>query len=290
MPRDQDFDLPEEGAELPTGGRPKDGIDKDGNLDSGHIEVSRDEPEATEEQKQMTFMDHLSDLRNMILWIIGGVALAAIVGGIYIEEIINYVLLLPAKNAGMKLQNQQPYGQVYFFFKTILWAGVVLSLPHTLYQIWRFVEPALYKNEKSWAKTIVLFTTFCFISGITFAYFVMLPPMLSFASGFGSDLILNLTDINMYWDTIMMVILAAGLFFEMPMVSYVLSRGGMLSPGVLRKYRRHSIVIILILAAIITPSPDPLNQTIVAGPIYILYEISILISAWAFKKYAEPLT
>jgi len=113
--------------------------------------------------------------------------------------------------------------------------------------------------------------------------------MLSFATSFGTDIILNLTDINEYWDTIMMVILAAGLFFEMPMVSYVLSRGGLLSPGVLKKYRRHSIVIILVLAAIITPSPDPINQSIVAGPIYVLYELSIFISAWAFKKYAAPL-
>ena len=284
MPRDQDF--PELEPQKSTS---ENQAEEDSYVDSGSATAEIENPEENE-SKGMGFMQHLAELRSTLLWIVAGIAVAAILGGIFIEEIIDYVLLLPAKNANMKLQNQQPYGQVYFFFKTVLWCGIVVSLPHTLYQIWRFVEPALYKHEKSWAKTIVLFTTFCFLSGISFAYFVMLPPMLSFASDFGSDMILNLTDINEYWDTIMMVILAAGLFFEMPMVSYVLSRGGLLSPGVLRKYRRHSIVIILILAAIITPSPDPVNQTIVAGPIYLLYEISILVSSWAFKKYAEPLT
>lgn len=277
MPRDQEFD------DQPEFSAPK-GSGK--GMDAGHVEVSSENEPS---EKEMGFMDHLTELRSTLIWIVVGIVIAAILGGIYIEEIVEYILLKPARDAGMKLQNQQPYGQVYFFFKTILWCGVVLSLPHTLFQIWRFIAPALYKNEQSWAKTIVLFTTFCFLSGISFAYFVMLPPMLNFAADFGSETILNLTDINQYWDTMMMVILAAGAFFEMPMVAYVLSRGGLLSPGVLRKYRRHSIVIILILAAIITPSPDPINQTIVAGPIYILYELSIIISAWAFKKYAAPL-
>jgi sec-independent protein translocase protein TatC len=113
----------------------------------------------------------------------------------------------------------------------------------------------------------------------------MIPSMLEFSANFGTDNIRNLIDINDYWGFLMLMILSAGVFFELPMVSFVLSRFGLLTPRFLKKYRRHAIVIILIIAAILTPSPDPFNQLIVASPIYILYEISIIISAVSIKKY-----
>ncbi|GAB5465811.1 MAG: twin-arginine translocase subunit TatC [Candidatus Kapaibacteriales bacterium] len=282
MPRDQEFENIPSPSDMDGDVSGQEEVEGGSNVD---MTVQSDEAEG----KQMGFMDHLTELRSMLLWIVLGIVIASGICAYFIDFIIKEILLAPARNADMKLQNLQTYGQVYFYFKAILWSGVVLSIPHTLYQIWRFVEPALYNNEKSWAKTIVFFTSFCFIAGITFAYYVMVPPMLGFATDFGTDVIQNITDVNEYWSTLMMVILAAGIFFEMPMVSYVLSRGGLLSPGVLKKYRRHSIVVILIMAAIITPSPDPINQMIVGVPIYILYEISIIVSRAAFKKYAEPL-
>jgi len=113
----------------------------------------------------------------------------------------------------------------------------------------------------------------------------MIPSMLNFAAQFGSEEIKNIIDINEYFSFITMMLLASGLLFEMPMVTFVLSRVGILTPAFMRKYRRHSVVVILILAAVLTPTPDPISQLIFAAPLFILYELSILISKIAEKKY-----
>jgi len=123
---------------------------------------------------------------------------------------------------------------------------------------------------------------------VAFSYFVMIPSMLAFAASFGTDQIKNIIDINEYFSFITMILLASGIVFEMPMVSYVLSRVGILTPKFLRKYRRHSIVLILIIAAVITPTPDPISQLIFAAPLFVLYELSIFISYTASKKYNVP--
>lgn len=242
-------------------------------------------PEEAQELRDMGFMDHLGELRKRLIYIVVSIAGGAAIAGIYIEELMSGILLKPAKDANLDLQNLKVFGLPMLYFKVILMAGIIIAIPFILYQIWKFIEPALYKNERGWAKRITFFTTFCFLSGIAFAYYVMIPSMLEFSANFGSADVKNLIDINEYWGFIMLMLLAAGIFFEMPMVSFVLSRVGMLTPRFLRKYRRHAIVVILIIAAILTPSPDPFNQLIVAVPIYVLYEISILVSAVSIKKY-----
>jgi len=241
-------------------------------------------PEAAE-KKEMGFMGHLDELRKRLIYIVISIAGGAAIAGYYIEELMSGILLKPAQNANLDLQNLKVFGMPMLYFKVVLMAGVIIAIPFILYQIWKFIEPALYKNERGWAKRITFFTTFCFVSGLAFAYYVMIPSMLEFSANFGSANVKNLIDINEYWGFLMLMLLAAGIFFELPMVSFVLSRVGLLTPRFLRKYRRHAIVIILIIAAILTPSPDPFNQLIVAIPIYILYEISIFVSAVSIKKY-----
>ncbi|TNE32524.1 twin-arginine translocase subunit TatC [bacterium] len=247
--------------------------------------------ESTEQEKpeeqEMGFMGHLDELRKRLIYIVLSIALGAAIAGFYIDEIMNGILLKPAAKAHLDLQNLRVFGKPMLYFKVVLIAGVIIAIPLILYQIWKFVEPALYQKERGWAKRITFFTTFCFLVGISFAYFVMIPSMLEFSANFGTDNIKNLIDINEYWGFIMLMILAAGIFFELPMVSFVLSRFGLLTPRFLRKYRRHAIILILIAAAIITPSPDPFNQLVVAIPIYILYEISIIVSAVSIKKYYQ---
>lgn len=242
-------------------------------------EVDINEPE-------MGFWQHLEELRNRIIYGFIALIIGCIISAYYIEPIMNYVLLLPAQKSGLELQNLKVFGKPMLYFKVIVLSGFIISMPYLLFQIWKFIEPALYKNEKSWARKITFFTTFCFLCGISFAYFVMIPSMLSFSASFGAgDNIKNTIDINEYWSFLMLMIITAGIFFEMPMISFILSRIGLLTPILLRKYWRHSAIIILILAAILTPSPDPFNQLIVAVPIYILYEISIIVSKFASKKY-----
>ena len=234
--------------------------------------------ENNSEESDMGFIEHLGDLRNKILWALVGLIIGCAIAGVFIQDLISLVLLKPAVTYGIKLQNLRPFGQPILYFKLIFIIGFIISFPFMLYQLWRFIAPGLYVNERRWARVITFFTSLSFLTGVTFSYFVMIPSMLSFAAQFGSEEIVNNIDINEYLSFISMIILAAGLLFELPMVVFVLSRFGLMTPKFLRKYRRHSIILILIIAAIITPTPDPISQLVFAAPLFVLYELSIIIS------------
>ncbi|MBI5806797.1 MAG: twin-arginine translocase subunit TatC [Ignavibacteriales bacterium] len=234
----------------------------------------------------MTFLDHLEELRWRIIYSLIGIVAGTIVSWIFIDFFIEQILLLPAKQAGLKLQNLKPFGQLFIYFQVAIIIGLILSFPNVVYQLWKFIAPALKQKEKKYIKWIVIFTTFCFLSGVVFAYFVMLPLTLKFAAQFGSPTIENNFSIDEYFSIILSVILGAGLVFELPMLSFFLSSIGLLTPKLMRKYRRHSIVAIMIFAAILTPGTDPVSQLLLAIPLVILYEISILVSKIFQRKSA----
>jgi sec-independent protein translocase protein TatC len=238
-----------------------------------------------EPQGEMSFLGHLEELRKRIIYAVIGLLVACIISAVFIQQLMDYVLLGPASAAKLDLQNLRPFGQPFLYFKIIMVAGIVLAFPFILYQLWKFIAPGLYMREKKWARTITFYTSLCFLTGVAFSYFVMLPLMLKFAASFGTEKIKNIIDINEYFSFITIMLLATGLLFEMPMVTYVLSRFGIITPKFMRKYRRHAIIVILILAAVITPTPDPISQLIFASPLFLLYEISIWISNLAAKKY-----
>ena len=240
-----------------------------------------------DQQAEMGFFDHLTELRKRIIWAVLGIVGGCIVSAIFITDIMNYILLDPASAVNLPLQNLKPFGQPFLYFKVILIAGIIIAFPFILFQVWKFIEPGLYKKERNWVRRITFFTSICFLSGVAFAYFVMIPSMLRFAAMFGTDKIKNIIDVNEYFSFITIILLASGLLFEMPMVAYVLARIGLLKAKFLRKYRRHSIVVILIIAAVVTPTPDPISQLIFAAPLFILYEISILITKISEKKSEE---
>jgi len=235
---------------------------------------------------EMTFLDHLEELRWRIIYSLIGIVAGTIVSWIFIDFFIEQILLLPAKQAGLKLQNLKPFGQLFIYFQVAIIIGLILSFPNVVYQLWKFIAPALKQKEKKYIKWIVIFTTFCFLSGVVFAYFVMLPLTLKFAAQFGSPTIENNFSIDEYFSIILSVILGAGLVFELPMLSFFLSSIGLLTPKLMRKYRRHSIVAIMIFAAILTPGTDPVSQLLLAIPLVILYEISILVSKIFQRKSA----
>lgn len=239
---------------------------------------------SSQEKSEMTFLEHLDELRRRIIYSLIGVVIGCIIVGFKVDFVVEKILLGPAVKVGLKLQNLQPFGQPFLYFKVLLIGGLILSLPFVLYQIWKFVAPGLYPNEKKWVRLIAFFTTFCFIAGVVFSYFVMIPFMLNFSAYFGTQMIENRFDINYYFGFVSMMVLISGFIFEMPMVSFVLSRFGLLTAKFLRKYRRHSIVVILIMAALLTPTPDPINQLIFSLPLFILYEISIWVVALSEKK------
>lgn len=230
------------------------------------------------------FLDHMVELRKRILLAVLGVVVGCIFTGIFHEELMEYVILAPAKNADIMLQNLRVMGQLVVFFKVVLFTGIVVSFPWILLQVWKFVGPGLYKHEQQWARKITWFTSLCFFTGVSFAYFVMLPVMMGFAKSFGTQDISNQFDVNDYFSFIITLMLGAGVVFELPMVSYVLSRAGIITADMLRKYRRHAVVMVLVLAAMLTPTPDPVNQLLMGAPIFVLYELSILIAASGKKK------
>ncbi len=242
---------------------------------------SNDGKEQTTEQG---FFDHLEELRSRLFKAVLAVVVGCAIAGYFVNDIMNLILLKPAIDNHLKLQNLRPFGQPFLYFKVVLVSGVVIAFPFILHQIWNFIAPGLYDNERSWARRITSFTTLCFMAGISFAYFVMLPGMLKFSVSFGTAAIENIIDVNEYFGFIMMTILGAGLIFELPMITFVLSSIGLVTPKLMKTYHRHAIVVILIIAAVLTPSPDPVNQLIFAAPLYVLYLISIGISAAAAKK------
>lgn len=235
-------------------------------------------------EKEMTFLEHLEELRWCIIYSLVGIIIGTVIAWVFIDFFIDKVLLIPAVNAGFKLQNLKPFGQLFLYFQVAMIIGLILSFPNIVYQFWKFISPALKTTEKKYVKWIVLFTTFCFLCGVTFAYFLMLPVTLKFAASFGSASIQNNFSIEEYFSIIMSIILGAGLIFELPMLSFFLSKIGILKPSFMKKYRRHAIVIIMILAAILSPGTDPVSQVMLAVPLVFLYEVSILVSKFSQKK------
>lgn len=254
----------------------------EGNNNIDNSKIISEQPSGNENQDtspdEMSFMDHISELRKRLFYIVLGLLLTMAVSGIFIEYFVNWILLNPAVEYQLKLQNLRPFGQPILYFKLIFIAGLILGIPWILYQLWKFIAPGLYQNERKWVIAIVTSSTFAFICGVLFAYFVMLPSMISFAANFGSKAIENIIDVNEYISFFTTIVLASGLIFELPILSFILTKIGIINSKFLRKYWRHSIVVILILAAIITPTPDPVNQMVFAFPLIILYEISIIVS------------
>lgn len=235
---------------------------------------------------EMPFLDHLEELRWRIIKAIIGILLATIISFIFIDFFVDQVFLLPAKSANIKLQNLKPFGQFFLYFEIALIMGAVFSIPNLFYQFWKFIAPALKTTERKYIKSIVFFSSLCFFTGIVFSYFLMLPLSLKFAAGFGSASIENNFSIDEYFSIILSVMLGAGAVFELPMLSFVLSKIGIINAKLMRKYRRHAIVAIVIIAAVLTPGTDPLSQVLLAIPLVLLYEISILVSK-IFQRKSE---
>ena len=223
-------------------------------------------------------------MRWRIVYALIGIVIGTIIAWVFIDFLIENILLRPARTAELNLQNLRPFGQLFLYFQVALIGGFVISIPNVFYQLWKFIAPALRDNEKKYIVWIVIFSSVCFLSGIVFAYYVMLPLTLKFAVQFGTSEIENNFAINEYFSIIISVMLGAAIVFELPMLSFFLSKIGIVTPQLMRRFRRHSIVTILILAAILTPGADPVAQVLLAIPLVLLYEISIFVSKIFSKK------
>jgi sec-independent protein translocase protein TatC len=184
----------------------------------------------------------------------------------------------------LKIQSRLMTGQFTMHLTASFVLGIIIAFPYVFWEIWRFIKPGLYSKEQKVSKWAVVAVSFQFMLGIAFGYFVMSPLATWFLSTYSiSDIISNEFDITSYVSTITMLVFGSGLLFQMPVVVYFLTQVGVLTPQTMRAYRKHAIVAILILGAIITP-PDPLSQSLISLPLYMLYEISILISASVIRR------
>ncbi|HEY0046725.1 MAG TPA: twin-arginine translocase subunit TatC [Flavobacterium sp.] len=182
------------------------------------------------------------------------------------------------------IQNTDMEGQVSILVWTCITAGFILAFPYILYQLWNFIAPALYDKEKNNARSFIGIASVLFFLGVLFGYFVIVPMSVNFFATFSvSDVIKNEFNLQSYISMIKTSVIATGLFFELPVIIFFLAKLGLVTPEFLRKYRKYAIVIILIVAAIVTP-PDVVSQIIVSIPMMIIYEASIYIAAYITKK------
>jgi sec-independent protein translocase protein TatC len=238
------------------------------------------------DEKEMTFLDHLEELRWRLVRGVLGLVVCVIGCSFIADWLVNAVILRPSRviDPPLRLINTVPYGQITFYMGVVIVSGLILSMPWILYQLWKFVEPGLRERERKYVSAIVASTSFCFLSGVAFAYFIMLPYMLKFFTSFGTAGIENLIALSEYMSFVLQLVLISGLIFELPMVAYFLARFGILTPAFMRHYRRHAIVAVMIAAAVITPTTDPVTMLVFALPMLVLYEVSIWIASIAARK------
>jgi sec-independent protein translocase protein TatC len=256
-------------------------------MTSSPLDPSSTAPEP-EEGGQMTFFEHLVELRKRIINSLIAIAIGAFIGVYIAKYVINYVIhpmlkALSDAHLDPKLIYTHPAGYFNLIITLGIYLGVVLASPVVLYQIWLFVAPALYKHERSAITGFLFSTVFLFLAGIAFGYFVTLPYILKFLVGFQGPVV-PMISINEYFDLTLMVLLGLGLVFELPILVFFLSLFGIVTPKFLWKNIRYAILVIAIVAAIITPTPDATTMLIFMAPMVALYFVGIAVSAVVVRK------
>jgi len=237
---------------------------------------------------QMTFFEHLSELRKRIINSLYAIGIGAFVGVWLSQRFIGFItkpMLEALKGAGLeqKLIYTHPAGYLNMVITLGVYLGVVMASPIVLYQIWLFVAPALYKHERKAVTGFLFSTVFLFLAGIAFGYFVTLPYMLKFLVSFKGPVV-PMISINEYFDLILMVLLGLGLVFELPILIFFLSLFGIVTPKFLWHNFRYAVLIIAVVAAIITPTPDAQTMLIFMLPMVGLYFVGIAVSASVVRK------
>ena len=271
--------------------------------------LDQDEEEVVSGEKEMSFLDHLEELRWHVIRSLIAIVVLTIVAFIEVKWVFDNVILAPAKadfptwsglcklghaigkpdilciqDIPLELQSRYMTGQFTITIVAAFVLGLVFAFPYVVWELWRFIRPGLRLKERKNTTGVVTAVSALFAAGIAFGYYVIAPLMVYVMVNYRiSDMIVNQFDITSYVSTVVTLVFGSGLLFQLPVVIYFLSKIGLVTPKFLRQYRRHSIIIILIIAAIITP-PDPLSQTLIFIPLYLLFEISILISARVEKN------
>lgn len=235
----------------------------------------------------MTFWDHLEELRRVLLRCIIVVATFAVLAFIFKDELFAIIFapksphFLPGifgETLTIQLINTELPRQFVVHMMVSFYAGMIVSAPYIIFELYRFISPGLYENERRCSTPLIAAAYLMFMSGILFSYFILFPITFRFLAGYQVDSsVENLISLESYIDTLVFLSLVMGIVFEIPVLSWLLGRLGILHRSTMQQYRRHAIVIILIVAAVITPTSDAITLTIVSLPMYLLYEVSILL-------------
>jgi sec-independent protein translocase protein TatC len=263
---------------------------------------------AKKKSEEMSFLDHLEELRWRLIRSVLAIFAAAITAFFFKDVIFDHVILAPKNpdfwtakmfcklgemvntpglcinQTPLDIVSMQMAGQFNMHMWVSLIAGLIIAFPYVFYEFWSFIAPALKSKERRYANGAVFFSSFLFLTGVVFGYFMIVPLTVNFLGSYSvSAEVANKINLSSYISTISSVVLASGAIFELPIVVFFLTKIGLLTPEFMKRYRRHSIVVIFIIAAIITP-PDVFSQTLVAIPLIILYEVSIFISKRVVKQ------
>lgn len=258
---------------------------------------------------QMSFLDHLEDLRWHLIRSTTAIMIGAVVAFFFTEFIFDTIIFGPKQMSfptykwlcdlsiyfnvettfcadafPFIIQNRTMAGQFSAHLWTSIYAGFVIAFPYVIYQLWKFISPGLRENERKNSRGFIIISSLLFFIGVLFGYYIITPLSINFLGTYNvSSEISNEIDLDSYISLVRSSSLASGLVFELPIIIYFLTKIGLVTPQFLRKYRKFALVIVLIISAIITP-PDIASQVIVAIPILILYEISIYISALVLRN------
>ena len=264
---------------------------------------SKTKQQATTEESEMSFLEHLEILRWHVIRSLIAVVVIAIVIYNYKKFVFDTIIMGPKKASfitykwfcnisesmcftppKLDIINVGMAEQFLVSLKVSFFLGVILAFPYIFWEIWRFVKPGLYETERRVTRGVVLICSFLFFAGVLFGYYLISPFAINFLAGVDLGLeTQNTTTLDSYVTYMTMFTVPTGIVFELPIAMFFLSKIGVVTPEFLRKYRRHAFIIILILAAIITP-PDVVTQFMIGIPVFFLYEMSIHISAWVQRK------
>ena len=234
-----------------------------------------------------SFLGHLTELRQRLIKGVIAVIVTTIISFVFFKPIF-YYLILPAGNIDLiYIEMTEMIGTI---MKVCLTSGIILAMPYLIYQLLMFVSPALTRKEKKYIYFILPFVTLMFLGGITFAYFILIPPASRFLITFGSDIATPQIKIGNYISIVTRLLLAIGLVFEMPVITTFLARIGIISSKWLASKRKIAFISAFILGALITPTFDPINQSLVAVPLIILFEMSIWLAKLVQRKEPEAAT
>ena len=255
---------------------------------------------------EMSFLEHLEALRWHIIRSLGSVFVVGIAAFLAKNFIFDVVLLGPTKSnfltyrwicgfserlcfypEGLEIITRDISEQFLSHIKVSIWLGLIVAFPYIFYEFWKFVKPGLYSNEQKVTKGVVFICSSLFITGVLFGYFVISPFAVTFLSSYSvSDDILNTTTLTSLVNSMTMFTIPTGLIFELPIVIYFLAKVGLITAASMKKYRKHAAVVILVLAAIITP-PDVITQFLIGFPLYMLFETGIIIAKRVEKNQAK---